>query len=150
MKKFHLHCATPCKSAASTGKNCGNESKNCTTSKILNVRFFYATPFSHNPSIQHNCSATFCFMFQYNIKILSCARCQCILCIVFVIEIVSIQFICVSKVFKCDKLIARLGGDNEPDPTQMAYYPDSISLNPNKVNGRKLFKKVSYISTSLY
>ena len=34
MKEFHMYCATLCKIVAPTDTNCGNESKNCTTSKI--------------------------------------------------------------------------------------------------------------------
>ena len=40
MQTFHVHCATLCKTATPTDKNCGNESKNHTTSKIFNYVLF--------------------------------------------------------------------------------------------------------------
>ena len=41
MKNFHIHCATQCKIAAPTDKNCGNESKNHTTRGEKEKPFFF-------------------------------------------------------------------------------------------------------------
>ena len=41
MKNFHIHCATQCKIAAPTDKNCGNESKNHTTRGKKKKTFFF-------------------------------------------------------------------------------------------------------------
>ena len=57
-KNMSIHCATPCKIAASTDKNCGNESKNQTTHKIWKVSVFFK-PSLYMKFFQRHCATQY-------------------------------------------------------------------------------------------